>query len=154
MARCPEAAPCCAPAWPPTPSPPDWPDPPSRRSPETPSGDQVLTLTGQLPTGAPDFARLPVEVPRGAREIAVSYSYDRPTVRLITDEGQLHQESLPATGTATLTWRTTPSLATYVRAEVRHPKPDGTPGKGNSMGLDLPWGPMAALTNPIVLHGS
>ncbi|PYC78145.1 phosphoesterase [Streptomyces tateyamensis] len=73
------------------------------------------------------------------------------TVRLITDEGQLHQESLPAAGTGTVTWRTTASLATYVRAEVRHPLPDGTPGKGNTMGPALPWGPMAALTNPILL---
>jgi len=74
------------------------------------------------------------------------------TVRFLTDQGQLHQESLPATGSGTVVWRTTASLATYVRAEVRHPKPDGTPGKGNSMGPDLPWGPMAALTNPVFLH--
>ncbi|MFD5560990.1 CehA/McbA family metallohydrolase [Kitasatospora griseola] len=95
-----------------------------------------------VPADAPVDIRLAVSgVPNG-------------TVRLITDEGQLHQESLPATGTGTgtITWRTTASLATYVRAEVRHPKPDGTPGKGNSMGPDLPWGPMAALTNPIALH--
>ncbi|MFF0296261.1 CehA/McbA family metallohydrolase [Kitasatospora sp. NPDC004614] len=95
-----------------------------------------------VPADAPVDVRLTVTgVPNG-------------TVRLITDEGQLHQEPLPTTGTATVTWRTTASLATYVRAEVRHPKPDGTPGKGNSMGPDLPWGPMAALTNPIVLHTS
>ncbi|MFI8457164.1 CehA/McbA family metallohydrolase [Kitasatospora sp. NPDC085464] len=74
------------------------------------------------------------------------------TVRLITDEGQMHQESLPAGGSGTVVWRTTASLAAYVRAEVRHPKPDGTPGKGNAMGPDLPWGPMAALTNPIILR--
>ncbi|MFD7582528.1 CehA/McbA family metallohydrolase [Kitasatospora sp. NPDC059817] len=74
------------------------------------------------------------------------------TVRLLTDEGQLHQESLPADGSGTVVWRTTASLAAYVRAEVRHPKPDGSPGKGNAMGPDLPWGPMAALTNPIVLR--
>ncbi|MFF4378022.1 CehA/McbA family metallohydrolase [Kitasatospora sp. NPDC001547] len=74
------------------------------------------------------------------------------TVRLLTDEGQLHQESLPADGSGTVVWRTTASLVSYVRAEVRHPKADGTPGRGNSMGPDLPWGPMAALTNPIVLR--
>ncbi|MEU3492076.1 CehA/McbA family metallohydrolase [Kitasatospora cineracea] len=74
------------------------------------------------------------------------------TARLLTDEGQLHQETLPATGPATVRWRTTASLAAYVRAEVRHPRADGTPGKGNAMGPDLPWGPMAALTNPITLH--
>ncbi|WP_280727847.1 CehA/McbA family metallohydrolase [Kitasatospora sp. MAA4] len=76
------------------------------------------------------------------------------TVRFLTDEGQLHQESLPATGAGTVTWRTTASLACYVRAEVRHPLPDGTPGAGNTMGPTLPWGPMAALTNPILLRAT
>jgi hypothetical protein len=74
------------------------------------------------------------------------------TVRFITDEGQMHQESLPASGTGTVVWRTTPSLAAYVRAEVRHPMADGSPGKGNTMGPALVWGPMAALTNPIFLR--
>ncbi|MFB9370004.1 CehA/McbA family metallohydrolase [Kitasatospora albolonga] len=73
------------------------------------------------------------------------------TLRLITDEGQLRQETLPASGTGVLVWRTTASLAAYVRAEVRHPRPDGSPGRGNAMGPDLPWGPMAALTNPVLL---
>lgn len=73
------------------------------------------------------------------------------TVRFITDEGQMHQESLPASGEGTVTWRTTTSLAAYVRAEVRHPMADGNPGHGNTMGPDLQWGPMAALTNPIFL---
>ncbi|MFI5530781.1 CehA/McbA family metallohydrolase [Kitasatospora sp. NPDC051853] len=75
------------------------------------------------------------------------------TLRLITDEGQLRQEPLPASGTGVLTWRTTTSLAAYVRAEVRLPRPDGSPGRGNSMGPELPWGPMAALTNPVFLGG-
>jgi hypothetical protein len=43
-------------------------------------GERTKTVTGHLPTGSPDFVYLPVEVPRGVREIAVSYSYDRPTV--------------------------------------------------------------------------
>nr|WP_280698373.1 CehA/McbA family metallohydrolase [Kitasatospora sp. GP82] len=93
-----------------------------------------------VPADAPVDVRLDVSgVPNG-------------TVRLLTDEGQLHQESLPASGSGTVTWRTTASLATYVRAEVRHPRADGTPGQGNSMGPDLPWGQMAALTNPILLR--
>lgn len=93
-----------------------------------------------VPATAPVDVRLAVSgVPNG-------------TVRFLTDEGQLHQESLPASGSGTVTWRTTASLAAYVRAEVRHPKADGTPGKGNAMGPDLPWGPMAALTNPILLR--
>lgn len=42
--------------------------------------DRTITLSGHLPTGAPDFVLLPFDVPDGVREIAVSYSYDRPTV--------------------------------------------------------------------------
>ncbi|WP_181767461.1 CehA/McbA family metallohydrolase [Streptomyces albidus (ex Kaewkla and Franco 2022)] len=38
------------------------------------------TVKGHLPTGAPDFVHLPVEVPAGVREIEVSYSYDKPAV--------------------------------------------------------------------------
>jgi hypothetical protein len=96
------------------------------------------TLT--TPADAPVDVRLDVQgVPNG-------------TVRFITDEGQMHQESLPGSGTGTVTWRTTSSLAAYVRAEVRHPMADGGPGHGNTMGPTLEWGPMAALTNPIFLR--
>ncbi|MEU9791861.1 CehA/McbA family metallohydrolase [Streptomyces sparsogenes] len=42
--------------------------------------ERTRTVTGHLPTGSPDFVYLPVEVPRGVREIAVSYSYDKPAV--------------------------------------------------------------------------
>ncbi|GAA0486358.1 CehA/McbA family metallohydrolase [Streptomyces sp. NPDC046215] len=44
------------------------------------AGDASRTVTGRLPAGAPDFVYLPVDVPRGVREIAVSYAYDRPPV--------------------------------------------------------------------------
>lgn len=73
-------------------------------------------------------------------------------VRIITDEGQVQQTSLPASGTATVTWTVTASLAASVRVEVRHPKADGTPGSGSAVTTDLPLGPMAALTNPIYLR--
>jgi hypothetical protein len=66
-------------------------------------------------------------------------------VRFISDEGQTHQESLDASGSGTVVWRTTASLASYVRAEVRHPSPDA-PQFG-------PFGPMWALTNPVFLCG-
>lgn len=62
-------------------------------------------------------------------------------VRLITDEGQLHAEPLPASGV--VEWATTASFAAYVRAEVRHPAADG-----GASGLP---GAAAALTNPIWL---
>ncbi|WP_164716196.1 CehA/McbA family metallohydrolase [Streptomyces sp. WAC 06738] len=38
------------------------------------------TVTGHLEPGAPDFVYLPVDVPRGVREIHVAYRYDRPQV--------------------------------------------------------------------------
>ena len=63
-------------------------------------------------------------------------------VRLITDEGQVITQTVPAAGTATVRWRTTPSFATYVRAEVRRPLPAGS---------TAPLGAMAAMTNPIFL---
>lgn len=72
-------------------------------------------------------------------------------VRIVSDEGQVLQSSLPTSGSGSVTYRTTPALATYVRAEVRHLKADGTPGNGNAMGPDPQLGPMAALTNPIFL---
>jgi hypothetical protein len=72
-------------------------------------------------------------------------------VRLITDEGQIQQTTLAATGEGTSTWVTTPQLAAYVRVEVRHPMTDGTPSNGTAMGTALLLGPMAALTNPIFL---
>jgi hypothetical protein len=62
-------------------------------------------------------------------------------VRLMTDEGQMHAEPLPSSGV--VEWRTTASLAAYVRAEVRHPAADG-----GASGLP---GAMAAMTNPIWL---
>ncbi|WP_030675213.1 CehA/McbA family metallohydrolase [Streptomyces rimosus] len=42
------------------------------------TGEETRKVTGRLPTGAPDYIYLPVEVPPGVREIAVSYTYDRP----------------------------------------------------------------------------
>jgi hypothetical protein len=64
-------------------------------------------------------------------------------VRLVTDQGELHRESLPASGSGTVTYQTSPQRAGYVRAEVRHPDASTFP----------PYGSMAALTNPIFLGG-
>lgn len=64
------------------------------------------------------------------------------TVRVVTDQGVLHTETVPASGTGTVRWRTTPRNAAYVRAEVRHaPSVPGLPGAP------------AALTNPVFLGG-
>lgn len=43
-------------------------------------GDRTETVTGVLPPGSPDYVYLPVELPRGVRELHVAYSYERPAV--------------------------------------------------------------------------
>ena len=65
------------------------------------------------------------------------------TARLLTDQGEMRSERLPASGSGTVAWRTTASLASYVRAEIRRPRPGGA-------SPELP-GPMAAMTNPLWL---
>ncbi|MER5831925.1 CehA/McbA family metallohydrolase [Streptomyces sp. NPDC002130] len=65
----------------------------------------------------------------------------RCTVRLVTDQGVLHTSApLPVSGSGVVEWRTTPSYAAYVRAELRHEAAAGP----------LP-GALAAFTNPIFL---
>lgn len=109
-----------------------------------------FTATGHgRQAGIGERLTVPVDAPVDVRVTVAGVPNG--TVRIVTDEGQLHQESLPADGAGSVVWRTTASLAGYVRAEVRHPLADGTPGQGNAMGAALPWGPMAALTNPILL---
>ncbi|WP_432078627.1 CehA/McbA family metallohydrolase [Streptomyces sp. YPW6] len=49
-----------------------------RPGPEGPR--RTRTVRGTLPVGAPDYVYLPVDVPRGVAELAVSYAYDRPPV--------------------------------------------------------------------------
>ena len=41
-------------------------------------GEETLEARGRFEVGAPDWVHLPVEVPAGVRELAVSYDYDRP----------------------------------------------------------------------------
>ncbi|KOU40692.1 CehA/McbA family metallohydrolase [Streptomyces sp. WM6378] len=62
------------------------------------------------------------------------------SVAFVTDQGTLYTTQLPASGTGTAQWQTTPQYATYIRAEVRHaPVVPGLPG------------PLAAFTNPVFL---
>jgi hypothetical protein len=44
------------------------------------AAEQTRTVTGTLPPDVADWFYLPVDVPRGVREIEVVYSYDRPQV--------------------------------------------------------------------------
>lgn len=65
----------------------------------------------------------------------------RCSVRLVTDQGVLFTgDPLPVSGTGVVEWRTTPSYAAYVRAEVRH-----------ETALGPVPGAMAAFTNPMFL---
>ncbi|MDQ0749207.1 hypothetical protein QF034_003438 [Streptomyces africanus] len=65
----------------------------------------------------------------------------RCTVRFVTDQGVLHTSApLPVAGAGVVEWRTTPSYAAYVRAELRHEAAAGP----------VP-GALAAFTNPIFL---
>ncbi|UXY28193.1 CehA/McbA family metallohydrolase [Streptomyces sp. HUAS TT20] len=65
----------------------------------------------------------------------------RCTVNFVTDQGVLKTSGpLPVTGSGVVEWRTTPSYAAYVRAELRHETAAGP----------LP-GALAAFTNPIFL---
>ncbi|MGW6718661.1 CehA/McbA family metallohydrolase [Streptomyces sp. NPDC054995] len=41
---------------------------------------RTRTVRGTLPAGSPDYVYLPVEVPRGVAEFAVSYTYGKPPV--------------------------------------------------------------------------
>ncbi|MCD7441456.1 CehA/McbA family metallohydrolase [Streptomyces lincolnensis] len=65
----------------------------------------------------------------------------RCVVRFVTDQGVLFTSPpLPVSGAGVVEWRTTPSYAAYVRAELRHDTAAGP----------LP-GALAAFTNPIFL---
>ena len=44
------------------------------------TGSQTRTVTGTLKPDVPDWYYLPVDVPRGVRQIDVVYSYDKPQV--------------------------------------------------------------------------
>ncbi|MEV5979082.1 CehA/McbA family metallohydrolase [Streptomyces sp. NPDC052114] len=50
-----------------------------RRAP-SPGGKESRTVRGTLPTGSPDYVYLPVDVPRGVKEIHVAYTYEKPAV--------------------------------------------------------------------------
>ncbi|USQ88892.1 CehA/McbA family metallohydrolase [Streptomyces phaeoluteigriseus] len=67
----------------------------------------------------------------------------RCTVRFVTDQGVLFTSGpLPVSGTGVVEWRTTPSYAAYVRAEVRHEATGPLPGA------------LAAFTNPVFLEAT
>ncbi|MGW1230049.1 CehA/McbA family metallohydrolase [Streptomyces sp. NPDC002530] len=64
------------------------------------SGTRTRTVRGVLPTGSPDYVYLPVEVPRGVAEIAVSYAYEKPAVPAGTQGNALDIGIFDERGTA------------------------------------------------------
>ena len=116
------------------------------------SADVDLTLTATGPRGQSAGIGDRLQVSRGD-DVSVTLQVSgvpNGTVRLLTDEGQMLQTTLPAEGSGTVSWLTKPEIAAFVRAEVRHPLADGSAG-GTGMGPTLNFGAMAALTNPIWL---
>ncbi|CAN5574099.1 CehA/McbA family metallohydrolase [soil metagenome] len=105
------------------------------------SGGRTAGIGGRLPVGN----AAPVDVKATVTGVPDA------VVRIITDEGQLLQTRLPASGTGTVTWGTTPQQSAYVRLEVRHPLTDGSDGSGTAVSTMPTLGPMAALTNPVWL---
>lgn len=116
------------------------------------SADVDLTFTATGPRGQSAGIGDRLQVDRGdSITVTIQVSgVPNGTVRLLTDEGQMLQTTLAADGSGTVTWLTKPEIAAFVRAEVRHPMPDGSAG-GTGMGPSLSFGAMAALTNPIWL---
>ncbi|WP_329121236.1 CehA/McbA family metallohydrolase [Streptomyces sp. NBC_01465] len=55
----------------------------------TTDGEETRTVRGTLPPGSPDFVYLPVEVPHGVRELAVSYTYEKAVVPAGTQNNAL-----------------------------------------------------------------
>ncbi|MFE7129944.1 CehA/McbA family metallohydrolase [Streptomyces sp. NPDC057638] len=91
------------------------------------SGEVTRVVTGTLPPGAPDYVYLPVEVPRGVREIHVSYSYERPAVPVGTlgnalDIGIFDERGTDLGGEGFRGWSGGARSEFFVRAD------DATPG--------------------------
>ncbi|MEV5974295.1 CehA/McbA family metallohydrolase [Streptomyces sp. NPDC051921] len=64
------------------------------------TGDLVRSVSGTLPPGSPDFVYLPVELPKGVRELHVAYAYDRPAVPAGTQGNALDIGLFDQRGTA------------------------------------------------------
>ncbi|MFF3484049.1 CehA/McbA family metallohydrolase [Streptomyces sp. NPDC002701] len=88
---------------------------------------ETRTVRGTLPTGAPDFVYLPVDVPSGVREIKVAYTYERPSVPAGTagnalDIGIFDQRGTELGGKGFRGWSGGARTEFFIRAD------DATPG--------------------------
>ncbi|MET7346381.1 CehA/McbA family metallohydrolase [Streptomyces mirabilis] len=88
---------------------------------------ETRTVSGTLPTGSPDFVYLPVEIPRGVREIHVAYTYEKPSVPAGTagnalDIGLFDERGTALGGEGYRGWSGGARTEFFVRAD------DATPG--------------------------
>ncbi|MER5533198.1 CehA/McbA family metallohydrolase [Streptomyces mirabilis] len=88
---------------------------------------ETRTVSGTLPTGSPDFVYLPVEIPRGVREIHVTYTYEKPSVPAGTagnalDIGLFDERGTALGGEGFRGWSGGARTEFFVRAD------DATPG--------------------------
>ncbi|MGW1978775.1 CehA/McbA family metallohydrolase [Streptomyces sp. NPDC001889] len=90
-------------------------------------GERTRVVRGVLPPGAPDYVYLPVEVGRGVRELAVSYTYERPVTPAGTpgnalDIGVFDQRGTALGGEGFRGWSGGARASFFIRAD------DATPG--------------------------
>ncbi|MFE4623672.1 CehA/McbA family metallohydrolase [Streptomyces mirabilis] len=88
---------------------------------------ETRTVSGTLPTGSPDFVYLPLEIPRGVREIHVAYTYEKPPVPAGTagnalDIGLFDERGTALGGEGFRGWSGGARTEFFVRAD------DATPG--------------------------
>ncbi|MFF8916686.1 CehA/McbA family metallohydrolase [Streptomyces sp. NPDC015032] len=88
--------------------------------------DRTRTVRGTLPTGSPDYVYLPVEVPRGVREIAVSYTYGKTPVPAGTqgnalDIGIFDERGTELGGRGFRGWSGGARTAFFIRADEATP---------------------------------
>ncbi|MFF2960604.1 CehA/McbA family metallohydrolase [Streptomyces sp. NPDC057963] len=88
--------------------------------------DRTRTVRGTLPAGSPDYVYLPVEVPRGVREIAVSYTYGKTPVPAGTqgnalDIGIFDERGTQLGGRGFRGWSGGARTAFFVRADEATP---------------------------------
>ncbi|MFE2438887.1 hypothetical protein ACFXA8_30085, partial [Streptomyces sp. NPDC059409] len=97
---------------------------------------RTRTVRGTLPPGSPDFVYVPVEVPRGVREIHVAYTYDRPAVPAGTqgnalDIGLFDERGTDLGGRGFRGWSGGARTEFFVRADDA--TPGYVPGPGRSL---------------------
>ena len=94
---------------------------------ENTEDEHTQVVRGTLPPGSPDFVYLPVEIPRGVRELHVSYTYERPVVPVGTqgnalDIGIFDERGTELGGKGFRGWSGGARTEFFIRAD------DATPG--------------------------